>query len=193
MRVQGRLFMLGYIMGHTRRYPGSELDELCGVEPGDWYVMSSKLDRGHNIWAVGHRSGSEVHTLHHDVRHYTPGKPKLHTEEQADGMGGQACPCPWVLNNWTKMQPAIADASRHPQKIFAFEYRFVTSSFPFCLLTTVLGMVYFNAYNLHKYFNCKSAAGGTVEETAKQMAEASVGDGLRAFMRSCANDAMHST
>eukprot|EP00965_Chrysotila_dentata_P060421 2002367-Pleurochrysis_carterae.AAC.1 len=50
------------------------------------------------------------------------------------------------------MQPAIDDANRRRQNILAFEKRFVTRTFSFRLLTTVLGMIYVNAFNMHKYF-----------------------------------------
>eukprot|EP00965_Chrysotila_dentata_P038743 1287172-Pleurochrysis_carterae.AAC.1 len=141
MLLKGNLvYMLDDIKGHTRCYPVITMKEYCGTTAGDWAVISSKLDTGHAIWAISHRHGREVHMYITLCRTTLPGRPQLHTEDQADGTRGVPRPCWRVLKDWTKMQPAIEDANRRRQNILAFEKRFITHAFPFCLLTTMIGV-----------------------------------------------------
>eukprot|EP00965_Chrysotila_dentata_P258231 6213150-Pleurochrysis_carterae.AAC.2 len=143
---------------HNKALP-TELKELCGPEPGDLCVMSTKLDTGHIIWALGHRRGGEVHTFITLCGTTLPGKPQRHAEEQADGSRGPYRPYPRVLNDWTKVQPAIDDANRRLQNIIAFEKRFVTHSFR--PLTTVIGSrIYINAYNIAQVLQHQRCGGG---------------------------------
>eukprot|EP00965_Chrysotila_dentata_P078989 2604960-Pleurochrysis_carterae.AAC.2 len=122
--------------------------------------VSSKLETGHPIWAIGHRRGGEVHMYITSRGTTLPGRPQSHAEDQANGTRGQMRPCPRVLNDWTLMQPAIDDANCRRQNILAFEKRFVTRTFSFCLLTTVISMSYANAFKTHTFFVLVRAADG---------------------------------
>ena len=53
----------GAVKGHTKRFPHSALTEECGPEPGDWATMTSELESGHKIFALGHRRGGQVYYL----------------------------------------------------------------------------------------------------------------------------------
>jgi hypothetical protein len=39
------------------------LIDHCGPNPGDWCVMTTTLESGHKIYALGHRRGGEVSPL----------------------------------------------------------------------------------------------------------------------------------
>eukprot|EP00965_Chrysotila_dentata_P153353 5069053-Pleurochrysis_carterae.AAC.1 len=143
---------------------------------------------------VGRHQGSHVALPRQaDERALRRGSRRLvrHVHQARDGpsyLGGWASPrrrgahahqrpCPRVLDDWTQMQSAIDDANRRRQNILAFEERFVTRTFPFRLLTTVLGMIYMNAFNMHKYF-VKGTARAAADED-EGTAGTSIGDDVR--------------
>eukprot|EP00965_Chrysotila_dentata_P193802 6175974-Pleurochrysis_carterae.AAC.1 len=64
-------------------------------------------------------------------------------------------PCPrllTLLNLFTQQQPKIYKLNRYKQEFLAIEERYVTHSFPFRFLTTLLGITFANAYEWFKYF-----------------------------------------
>eukprot|EP00965_Chrysotila_dentata_P146023 4823822-Pleurochrysis_carterae.AAC.1 len=43
-------YFVGNVKGKTKRFCGDELKQSCGPNPGDWSVMSTKLESGHIIY-----------------------------------------------------------------------------------------------------------------------------------------------
>eukprot|EP00966_Prymnesium_polylepis_P224992 5203827-Prymnesium_polylepis.1 len=75
------------------------------------------------------------------------GRPQAHSEEiDEDGLRGPKRKCPEVLNRRTKIQPIINKGNRWRQRILAIEMRFPTQSYPFRQLTTLVGVIFVNAY-----------------------------------------------
>lgn len=60
MQSGGKLHSIGDIKMHNKRYPSTQLKEYTGPNPGDWAVMTTTLESGHNIYAYSHRRGPEV-------------------------------------------------------------------------------------------------------------------------------------
>lgn len=56
---------MGDVKTKTARYPIKKIQELCGDNPGDWSCMTSELEDGTKIMAVGHRRGGEVRASPH--------------------------------------------------------------------------------------------------------------------------------
>ena len=81
------------------------------------------------------------------------GRDQSHKDDTGDD--GHAAPprkCPKILNDWTQAQPHIDKANRWRQRILAIEERFPTSSFPFRLMTTVIGgMAVVSAHTMYSY------------------------------------------
>lgn len=146
------LYGIGDVKTKTSRYPVQKIKELCGQEPGDWSVMSTELADGFKVYAIGHRRGGEVHTFVSSCGLTVPGKPQKHPEDKSVYGNMEPRKCPQVLNWWTQQQPKIDKNNRFRQDILAIEERFVTKSFPFRMLTTVLGMTFANAYEWYCYF-----------------------------------------
>mmetsp|Transcript_30289 Transcript_30289/g.73683 ORF Transcript_30289/g.73683 Transcript_30289/m.73683 type:complete len:454 (+) Transcript_30289:467-1828(+) len=146
------LFVIGDVKTKTSRYPVHKIQELCGPNPGDWSVMSTELDDGFKVYAIGHRRGGEVHTFVATCGLTIPGEPQKHQEDVAVYGSAVPRPCPKVLNLWTQQQPQIDSNNRYRQNILAIEERFTTKSFPFRLLTTIFGITLVNAYEWYRYF-----------------------------------------
>ena len=178
-----KLYGIGDVKTKTTRYPIKKIQELCGPLPGDWCVMSTQLDDGFKVWAIGHRRGGEVHTFVASCGTTVAGVPQKHREDM--GVYGNMEPrkCPKVLNLWTKQQPKIDRNNRFRQDILAIEERFVTRSFPFRMLTSLVGMTFANSFDWFNYFtDNKQYEGGMSPE-----------DGFIKFMRSLSYDGMHNT
>ena len=171
------LYGIGDVKTKTSRYPVKKIQELCGPLPGDWCLMSSELEDGFKIYAIGHRRGGEVHTFIASCGLTIPGVPQAYREDI--GVYGTMEPrkCPKVLNLWSQQQPKIDKNNRFRQDILAIEQRFVTKSFPFRVLTSVLGITFANAYEWFNYFI-----------DSKRFCD---DDGFLTFMRSLAYDGMH--
>lgn len=146
------LYGIGDVKTRTSRYPVNKVKELCGTAPGDWSVMSTTLDDGFKVYAIGHRRGGEVHTFVASCGLTTAGDAQRYREDLS--VYGSAPPrkCPKVLNLWSRQQPKIDKNNRFRQDILAIEERFVTRSFPFRMQTTVLGITLANAFEWFNYF-----------------------------------------
>lgn len=173
------LYAIGDVKTKSSRYPVKKIQELCGPAAGDWCVMSSEFEDGFKIYAIGHRRGGEVHTFIASCGTTVEGEPQAYKEDMAVYGSSQPRKCPKVLNLWSKQQPTIDNNNRMRQSILAFEERFVTKSFPFRTLTTVLGIVFANAYGFYQKF-----ISGT------QYADSG---GFLDFMRELTYDGMHNT
>ena len=149
------LYAIGDVKTKSSRYPIHKIKELCGPEPGDWCVMSTTLDDGFKVFAIGHRRGGEVHTFVSSCGVTIAGKPQEHREDLAAYGEVKPRKCPQVLNWWSMQQPKIDKNNRFRQHILGIEERFVTQSFPFRLLTTVLGITFANAFEWYSYFCSK--------------------------------------
>ena len=171
------LYGIGDVKTKTARYPVKKIQELCGPMPGDWCVMSTKLHDGFKVYAIGHRRGGEVHTFVASCGVTIPGVPQAYREDI--GVYGTMEPrkCPKVLNLWSQQQPKIDKNNRFRQDILAIEERFVTRSFPFRVLTSILGITFANSFEWFNYFVDSKRYGDD--------------DGFLAFMRSLAYDGMH--
>ena len=171
------LYGIGDVKTKTSRYPVKKIQELCGPLPGDWCLMSTELQDGFKIFAIGHRRGGEVHTFVASCGLTIPGVPQAYREDI--GVYGSMEPrkCPKVLNLWSQQQPKIDKNNRFRQDILAIEERFVTKSFPFRVFTSVLGITFANAYEWFNYFI----------DSKRYITD----DGFLAFMRSLAYDGMH--
>ena len=58
--AQAKMHGGGTVKTNTKRYPIKHLIDHCGPNPGDWCVMTTTLESGHLIYALGHRRGGEV-------------------------------------------------------------------------------------------------------------------------------------
>lgn len=170
------LYGIGDVKTRTSRYPVKKIVELCGPQPGDWSVMSTSLDDGFKVYAIGHRRGGEVHTFVASCGLTVAGKPQQYSEDVAVYGTKEPRKCPKVLNTWSQQQPKIDKNNRFRQDILAIEERFVTKSFPFRMLTTIIGITFANAFEWFNYF---------IDKT--KYAE----DGFIAFMRDLCYDGMH--
>ena len=183
-RIKG-LYGLGDVKTKTKRYPIKKVQELCGPNPGDWCLLSTKLDDGFKVYAIGHRRGGVVHTFVSTCGLVTvPGVPQAHQEDMGVYGNMEARPCPKVLNTWSQQQPKIDSNYRYRQDILAIEERFTTQSFPFRMMTTIImtiiGITFANAY-MYEWF-------GYFVDNKKYMYDSS-----QAFMRDLSYDAMHNT
>ena len=147
--------MWGYgdVKTHTTRVPIKELIEAVGPNSGDWAVFTTIVAGGHKVFAIGHRRGGTVHTYLSSHGQTLKGRPQSHKDD-IESLGYMAVPrpCPMILNDWTNMQPVIDKQNRWRQRELAMEKYFVTQSFPFRLLTTIVGMTLGNAYAAFKRF-----------------------------------------
>mmetsp|Transcript_49491 Transcript_49491/g.123045 ORF Transcript_49491/g.123045 Transcript_49491/m.123045 type:complete len:729 (+) Transcript_49491:264-2450(+) len=153
------IFPFGDVKTNTSRFPKDDLAALCGPDSGDWATITTRLhladDTYLDMMGVAHRRGPEVHTFLATAGETTVGQPQRHKDDDLDADTGYiiARKCPKVLNDWTAAQPKIDRHNRLRQRELAMEKRFVTESFPFRLFTTVLGMVFVDAYYLYLYLN----------------------------------------
>lgn len=94
-----------------------------------------------------------MHTFVFSCGKTTQGRPQAHSEEiDENGMRGPKRKCPEVLNRWTAIQPIIDKGNRWRQRILAIEERFPTHSYPFRQLTTLVGVIFVNAYRIYERF-----------------------------------------
>ena len=145
-------------MGDAKAEMGDDvyLQEHCGPEPGDWITMKTNIgtDPQKYCLAIGHRRGPAVHTFVSTHGQTTPGKPQAATEEIDDsGKTPEPRKCPKVLNDYTNGQLWIDMGNRNRQEILAIEEAFRTDSFPFRMLTSLIGMWASNSYLASKYFH----------------------------------------
>ena len=175
LHIKG-IYAIGDVKTKTTRYPTKKIQELCGPNPGDWCVMSSTLADGFKIYAIGHRRGGEVHTFIASCGTTVAGTPQAHREDMSAYGNMEPRKCPKVLNLWSQQQPKIDKNNRFRQDILAIEERFVTKSFPFRMLTTVLGITFANTFEWYNYF---------IDPTKY--------DDFIAFMRDLTYDGMHNT
>ena len=172
------MYGIGDVKTKTSRYPVKKIMELCGPNAGDWSLMSSELEGGFKIYAIGHRRGGEVHTFIASCGLTIAGVPQKHREDMGVYGSMEARKCPQVLNMWSQMQPKIDKNNRFRQDILGIEERFVTKSFPFRMLTTVIGITFANAFEWFNYFI----------DSKKYCDET-----FLAFMRDLSYDGMHNT
>ena len=170
-----KTYAIGDVKTKSSRYPIKKIAELCGPHAGDWCAMQTTLDDGTKVTAIGHRRGGEVHTFVATCGLTIAGKSQAHREDMSVYGNMEPRKCPQVLNWWTQMQPKIDKNNRFRQNILAIEERFVTQSFPFRLLTTIIGITFANAMEWYGYF----------------IASKTYDDDFIAFMRELSYDAMH--
>ena len=65
--------------------------------------------------------------------------------------------CPRILNDWTLAQPCIDRHNRYRQFILGMEKRLITCNFSVRLATTLMGMLFTNAFFAHRHFNSELA------------------------------------
>ena len=94
----------------------------------------------------------QVHTFVASCGVTTAGTPQAHREDLSVYGNMQPRKCPKVLNLWSQQQPKIDTNNRYRQNILAIEERFVTHSWPFHALTTLIGIITANAYEWYGYF-----------------------------------------
>lgn len=107
------------------------------------------------VGGVAHRRGPEVHTYIFACGTTTMGKPQKHKDDDIDADTGYliARKCPKVLNDYTIAQPKIDRSNKKRQHYLAMEKRFPTHSFPFRVLTVLLGVIITDAFYLHQYLH----------------------------------------
>lgn len=153
------IWPFGDVKTNTARFPKDELAAMTGPNSGDWAVITTEvvLDDGSimKLMGIGHRRGPEVHTFVSSHGTTLPGNPQKHKDDDLDVLSGQILPrkCPQVLNESTKAQPKIDRGNKKRQFELAMEECFRTESFPFRLLTTVLGICIVDTYYLHNAIN----------------------------------------
>lgn len=137
--MQG-IYAFGDLKQMSARFPVAQLEQHCGLESGDWAVMSSRF--GSNDWpvyGVAHRRGGAVHTFICTHGTTKRGRDQRHKDDVCeDGAAAPPRKCPKVLNDWTKCQPHTDKHNCWRQSILAIEERFRTTSFPFRLFTTLI-------------------------------------------------------
>jgi hypothetical protein len=124
----------------TSRFPLKELEAYCGIESGDWAVMTSNIGSGNwPVFAVAHRRGGAIHTFVSTHGTTKRGFDQRHKDDsQGESRAGPPRKCPKVLNDWTKCQPCTDKHNRWRQSILAIEERFRTTSFPYRVFTTLI-------------------------------------------------------
>eukprot|EP00965_Chrysotila_dentata_P211962 6186742-Pleurochrysis_carterae.AAC.1 len=53
------IYLFGDVKGKTKRFCGDGLKQRCGINPGNWSIMSTVLESGHKVYGIGHRRGGE--------------------------------------------------------------------------------------------------------------------------------------
>ena len=163
------LFFVGDVKTATRRFCGGELEAATGPESGAWATFTSELHLGGAkimpIFSVSHRRGESVHkfistcgtTLRGAAHTATFEDDEDRTYANDDSVYELVRKCPRALNDYTLAQPCIDRHNRYRQHILAMEKRFVTSNFSFRLATTLMGMLFTNAFFAHRTFNSEVA------------------------------------
>ena len=179
------LHYVGDVKTAHRRFPKKALQQAVGEERGDWSTMTSTIDVNgseETIFAVGHRRHGKVHSYVFTAGVTLKGKvhpprlflscvcgthlcndacaqPYCWTVDDEDGLGSVMVErkTPRVLNDYTLAQPGVDRHNRYRQRLLAMEKRMVTNSFAFRYFTTLLGMVFTNAFFLRRFFNDRSA------------------------------------
>lgn len=183
------IYPFGDVKTNTSRFPREKLAQACGPNSGDWATFTSKChlvdDTYMDIMAVAHRRGPEIHTFVATAGETTVGNPQSHKDDDLDADTGYliARKCPKVLNDWTQAQPKIDKHNRLRQQILAMEKRFVTESFPFRLFTTVLGIMFVDAYYIYLYLNNMKAKDFPFKSAMRRMAFAFMHNNLDAIER----------
>ena len=93
---------------------------------------------------------SQVHFFIASWGETVKGAPQAHKDDR-DILGNQAVArkCPKILNAYTQVQPKIDMNNRWRQDLLAMEERFVTTSYPHRLFTTVFGVMIVDAFLAH--------------------------------------------
>ena len=82
----------------------------------------------------------QIHTYLATHGNTKRGRDQAHKDDTGDdGHVNPPRKCPRILNDWTQAQPHIDKSNRWRQRILAIEERFPTTSFPFRLMTTIIG------------------------------------------------------
>ena len=82
----------------------------------------------------------QIHTYLAPHSNTKRGRDQAHKDDTGDdGHVNPPRKCPRILNDWTQAQPHIDKSNRWRQRILAIEERFPTTSFPFRLMTTIIG------------------------------------------------------
>lgn len=152
--LQG-IYGFGDLKQMHARFPVSQLEQHCGLESGDWAVMSTRFgSKDWPVFGVAHRRGGVVHTFISTHGTTKRGRDQRHKDDVCDD--GAAAPprkCPKILNDWTKCQPHTDKHNRWRQAVLAIEERFRTQSFPFRLFTTLIvgcsAVSTFTGYTFH--------------------------------------------
>ena len=189
----GTIYPFGDVKTNTARFDKEALASHCGAASGDWAVMTTQLKLPDNskldVMGVAHRRGPEVHTFISSHGTTLPGNPQKHKDDDLNCLG-KLIPrkCPQVLNEWTKLQPKIDIGNKRRQFLLAIERRYRTSSNPFRLFSTMLGIALVDTYELHMYHNVSMSHHGTVDlefkDAIKQMAYAMLHNNLDAIENS---------
>ena len=155
LREKG-LFGFGDLKTIKSRFPVEQLEAHCGLESGDWAVMTSKFGSGDwPVYGVAHRRGGAIHTYLSTCGTTKRGRDQKHKDDTGED-GGVAPPrkCPRILNDFTQAQPHVDKHNRWRQHILAIEERFRTESFPFRLFTTLIvgaaAVSTYTGYTYHK-------------------------------------------
>lgn len=153
------IFPFGDVKTNTSRFCKEELAMEVKPESGEWATVTTEVVLEDNstlkMFGLGHRRGPAVHTFLSTCGESILGRPQAHKDDDldADTMYLVARKCPKILNDATTAQPKIDRHNKKRQFELAFERRFKTSSFPFRLFSTILGMTICDAFYLHNYLN----------------------------------------
>ena len=167
--AQRGMHFVGDVKTATRRFCGSALEEATGPENGAWATYTSNLKLGGDktmpIYSVSHRRGETVHKFVATCGTTLKGNAHLATFEDEEDRAYASDEikfeltrkCPRILNDWTLAQPCIDRHNRYRQAMLAMEKRMITNNFSLRLATTLMGMLFTNAFFAHRHFNCEVA------------------------------------
>lgn len=163
------IYFVGDVKTATRRFCGAALNEATGPESGAWATYTSELTLGGGktmpIYSVSHRRGESVHKFVATCGTTLKGSAHLATfEDEEDRVYASddtkyelTRKCPRILNDWTLAQPCIDRHNRYRQFILGMEKRLITNNFSLRLATTLMGMLFTNAFFAHRHFNSELA------------------------------------